>query len=254
MIVNGLYTNKHRIRIMSHKKNASKFQQRIIRDVEELYKYPLEIQGIYYKHDNDDIQKGYAMIIGPKETPYENGVYLFEFYFKETYPSEPPIVRCLNGDGITTLNPNIYIEGKVCLSILNTWHDEMWLSCRTIRSVLLSLISIFNEYPLKNEPGFEHLCNDHPKIVYYNEFIKYKNFEIGILKSLSSPSMIFIDEIQSHFSNKKDEILFWLIENAKLPVMYSITNVYENTLNIKMDYKKLLKPILDSYRTLTNSY
>ena len=236
---------------MSHKKNASKFQKRIIRDVAELYKSPLEKQGIYYKHDDDDIQKGYAMIIGPKDTPYENGVYLFEFYFKETYPFEPPIVTFLTGDGITRLNPNLYVEGKVCLSILNTWEGEKWSSCQSIRSVLLSLILVFNEYPLKNEPGFEHLRNDHHDIVHYNELIQYKNFEIGIIKSLSSPSMIFIDEIQSHFSNKKDEIEARLVEKSKCSVIYySASHVYKNTLNMKLDYKALL----DSYRAITNSY
>ena len=42
-----------------------------------------------YIHIQDNLLKGYAIIFGPKDTIYENGVYLFEFNFPNTYPFEP---------------------------------------------------------------------------------------------------------------------------------------------------------------------
>ena len=51
---------------------------RLIKDVKEIIKNPLESHGIYYKHDHEDLLKGKALIIGPQGTPYENGFYLFE--------------------------------------------------------------------------------------------------------------------------------------------------------------------------------
>ena len=36
---------------------------------------PLDDNGIYYKHDDDDVLKGYAMIYGRRNTPYEYGYY-----------------------------------------------------------------------------------------------------------------------------------------------------------------------------------
>ena len=43
---------------------------RLIRDVKQLIKEPLHDNGIYYEHDQEDMLKGYAMIVGPSDTPY----------------------------------------------------------------------------------------------------------------------------------------------------------------------------------------
>lgn len=152
---------------------------RIANDVKYILKNPLDNNGIYYMHDEENILKGYALIIGNKDSPYAYGNYLFEFNFTENYPYEPPIVTYLTNDGIMRFNPNLYISGYVCLSILNTWNGEGWTSCQTITSILLSLMLIFNESPLKNEPGI----NEHnPNIKTYNEMVKYKNIEFAIIK------------------------------------------------------------------------
>ena len=44
---------------------------RLIEDIKEITKNPLENQGIYYKHDETNMLVGYAMIIGPDDTPYQ---------------------------------------------------------------------------------------------------------------------------------------------------------------------------------------
>ena len=36
-------------------------------------------ENIFYSHDEKNILKGYAMIIGPKDTCYHNGLFFFEF-------------------------------------------------------------------------------------------------------------------------------------------------------------------------------
>ena len=53
----------------------------------------MENLGIYYKHDEDDMLKGYALIIGPEDTIYNYGYYLFQFNFKKEYPYKPPSVE-----------------------------------------------------------------------------------------------------------------------------------------------------------------
>ena len=63
---------------------------RLVRDIKLINKSPLHDQGIYYNHDDENILKGYAMIIGPSETPYENGMYFFELDFPCDYPHCPP--------------------------------------------------------------------------------------------------------------------------------------------------------------------
>ena len=48
---------------------------------EYIFKNPLTDNGIYYCHDEEDILKGYAMIMGPEGTPYFGGYYFFEFSY-----------------------------------------------------------------------------------------------------------------------------------------------------------------------------
>ena len=157
--------------------------RRIISDIKELMKNPLTAHGIYYEHDETDMLKGRALIIGPADTPYADGFYFFTFQFPSNYPHAPPKVEFCTGDGVTRFNPNLYRTGKVCLSILNTWKGEQWSGCQTISSVLLALCTVLNDEPLLNEPGITKTHRDYEG---YNEIIKYKNIEVAILGMLAS--------------------------------------------------------------------
>ena len=96
-------------------------KNRLLKDVISIIKEPLTENGIYYVHDEGNMLKGYAMIIGPEDTPYHHGFYLFEFDYPSDYPFSPPKVTYHTNDGKTRFNPNLYRNGKVCVSILNTW-------------------------------------------------------------------------------------------------------------------------------------
>ena len=165
--------------------------KRLLLDVKEIIKNPLETNGIYYKHDSTDILKGTAMIIGPQETPYQYGYYLFKFKFPSNYPFAPPKVEYMTNDGRTRFNPNLYRNGKVCVSILNTWSGDQWTGCQTISSVLLTLCTLLNDNPLLNEPGI-HSTNKN--IIPYNNILRYKNFEHAIYKIITKKMEVF-----SHF-------------------------------------------------------
>ena len=59
------------------------------------------------------------LITGPFDTPYEGGFFHFYLRFPPTYPHDPPRVKFMTtGDGRVRFNPNLYRNGKVCLSIL----------------------------------------------------------------------------------------------------------------------------------------
>ena len=154
---------------------------RLAKDVKSIMKNPLHNNNIYYSHDEENIYKGYALIIGSEGTPYDAGFYFFEFNYPINYPFGPPVVIFKTCDRLTRFNPNLYINGKVCLSILNTWSGEGWTSCQTISSILLTLSSILNSNPLTNEPGIKitHLDNDN-----YNNLLTYKNIEFSIIKQI----------------------------------------------------------------------
>jgi ubiquitin-protein ligase len=157
--------------------------KRLIKDIKYLNKNPLHDNGIYYSHDSEDMLKGYALIIGPSDTPYFGGYYFFDFSYPPDYPHTPPIVTyCTNGENIR-FNPNLYTSGKVCISLLNTWRGEQWTSCQTISTILLTLCSLLNDTPLLNEPGITEKHNDYDK---YNTIINYKNYDIAILQNIQN--------------------------------------------------------------------
>ena len=67
-----------------------------------------------------------CLIIGPEGTPYANAPFAFDVYLDPSkFPKEPPKVHFhshTNGHG--RCNPNLYEDGKVCLSVLGTWSGE----------------------------------------------------------------------------------------------------------------------------------
>ena len=119
---------------------------------------------------------GYAVVFGPTDTIYRYGAYMFEFKFPTNYPVSPPKLTYLTNDGSTRFHPNLYRNGKVCISILNTWKGEQWTSCQTIRSVLLTLTTLFHNKPLLNEPGIRETHRDFNN---YNKIIKYRNLKFS---------------------------------------------------------------------------
>ena len=214
---------------------------RIISDVKELMMNPLHEQNIYYDHDEDNILIGYALIIGTKDTPYENGYYFFKFEFPRDYPHTPPKVHYLTNDGITRFHPNLYRNGKCCLSILNTWKGDEWSSCLTISSILLSLCVLFTNNPLTHEPGIHET---HKEIKLYNEIIQYKNNKIAIHHILKTKPYLyyrFSSFINKHFVENKESIIENLEKHCKRRKKITVS-VYEMN-DIEINYSNLIKNI-----------
>jgi len=229
---------------------------RIISDVSGIIKNPLTANNIYYEHDEDNILKGYAMIVGPEDTPYYGGYYFFKFNFPNNYPHSPPKVTYYTNDGRTRFNPNLYKCGKVCLSVLNTWRGEGWTGCQTISSILLTICSILNEEPLLNEPGIK---KDHVDFDNYNDIIQFKNYEIALINMLTKDYLHkmfykFYDQMVAIFLQNYDKYvqhIFKIIEkmsedsqesNSEDPMTKIVaTSVYSMTARI--NYHEILEDI-----------
>ena len=194
-------------------------QRRLVKDIVDIVKNPLTNHGIYYVHDEENMLRGYALIFGPEDSVYEHGVYLFRFKFPPDYPFKPPRVTFMTKDQRTRtrFNPNLYTNGKVCVSLLNTWKGEQWTSCQTIRSVLLALVTLFGKDPLLNEPGVTRMHKDVDK---YTRLIRFKNYQVAICDILSQHSLPeefvgFMPVIRRHLTNKKADILSAIKKGAK---------------------------------------
>ena len=222
--------------------------KRLLKDIKDIYKNPLEDNGIYYKHDENNMVKGAALIIGTNDTPYFNGFYLFEFDFPEDYPFKPPTVTFKTTNGIR-MHPNLYINGKVCISLLNTWKGEQWTACQTISSVLLTLCGILTQKPLLHEPG---ITTGHPDFKHYTTIIEYYNIQIAICDILNKKINIdkifydhFYDIMCTHFIKNYDNIyniITTLINKHKRPFSLS-TSMYH--INTTINYTDLLNQIKD---------
>ena len=229
-------------------------QHRLIKDIRDIVRNPLLDQGIIYAHDEDDMLRGYSMIIGPSDTIYADGFYFFEWIFPYNYPFSPPVLKFRTYDGVTRFHPNLYRNGKVCLSILNTWKGEQWTSCQTIRSILLTLVTLFHNKPLLNEPGF---TEKHKDFIPYNKLIKYANYKsaiFGIVSERLLPNNFigFYTFIKKHFIEHYDNILKRIEEEAKAnngrqiePVIVRVYNlqVVPNFTILGEDFKKLYATI-----------
>lgn len=181
---------------------SSKRLKRIVNEIKELQesKQILEQSGIYFHYDEDDMSKIYALLVGPENTPYEKGFYFFKFEYPPSYPMEPPkATYCTQGAlpiptknneaskstvNNVRFNPNLYVCGKVCLSMLNTWNGPGWVPTNTITNVMVAIQAlVLNEEPLRNEPGFEN--SDTSIIKKYNEVIEYANIKISVINMVS---------------------------------------------------------------------
>lgn len=224
---------------------------RLLKDVKQILKNPLTDNGIYYKHDENDMMKGYALIIGPSETPYFGGNYLFELDFPRDYPHTPPSVKYMtNGDGIR-FNPNLYKCGKVCVSLLNTWRGDQWTSCQTISTVLLTLCSLLCKDPLLNEPG---IGRTHPDMLNYNHIIEYANLNIAVCNIVSKKSGYYMSHFDMFYPIIKEQFMKNYKELLKIVNERCASDEFKNkinlrtglyTMNVAIDYAKI-KHVLET--------
>jgi ubiquitin-protein ligase len=208
--------------------------KRIAKDVKYILnnERSLSLENIYYKHDEENIMKGYALIIGQKNTPYGYGYYFFEFNFPDNYPFSPPLVRYLTNDGAMRFNPNLYTNGKVCLSLLNTWSGESWTSCQTINSILLTLSIVLCENPLLNEPGVQ---NNNDAIEKYNYLVTYKNVEFSICKIIK-----YIKIYDNNISNTSNTSNTSYTSNTSNTSINSINKSKKDDIAIMYKFKNII--------------
>ena len=167
--------------------------RRVVRDTTQVIqtnKAFLEEQGIYYIPSEEYKDKGIALLVGKSGTPYCGGYYFFSIEFPTDYPFSPIKVLSLTQDGLTRFNPNMYVQGKVCLSILNTWHDgPQWSGVQSLESVLLAIMSdVLTENPLENEPAYKN-CGKSADALTYNRLVWYANVNTAIYGMLTNPPL-----------------------------------------------------------------
>ena len=226
---------------------SSETAKRLLKDVKYIIKNPLTDNGIYYSHDESNMLVGYAMIVGPSDTPYFGGFYFFKLDYPTNYPYSPPTVTYMTNDGYTRYNPNLYKCGKVCVSLLNTWSGDKWTSCQTLNSVLITLCSLLNEQPLLNEPGQTVFSRDFKP---YHRCIEYKNIDFCYCDMIDKRTnkipdsfLQFYSFMVENFLNCYDKIIDFVLLKKDI-IQEEVVHIYQ--MRIVIDYNILLQKLKDT--------
>ena len=96
-----------------------------------------------------------VLIIGPLNTPYELAPFVFDFHLGADFPIGPPRGHFHSWTGgVGRVNPNLYEEGKICLSLLGTWHAQSYSEGWTVGSSVLQLLVSLMGLVLVKEPYY----------------------------------------------------------------------------------------------------
>uniref|UniRef100_A0A8C4Q8D1 Ubiquitin conjugating enzyme E2 O n=1 Tax=Eptatretus burgeri TaxID=7764 RepID=A0A8C4Q8D1_EPTBU len=193
-------------------------------------------EGIRVKAYEDRMDLFTALIKGPERTPYEDGLFIFDIQLPGNYPSSPPsfhFYSFCHG----RLNPNLYENGKVCVSLLGTWSGkgtEKWTNKSSLLQVLISIqgLILVNE-PYYNEAGFESdrgLQEGFENSRCYNEMVLIKLLQSTALL-IRDPHPVFRHEVMDHFRTRGWRLYHrlqgWLSLNQQL--QYRATCSTSNT-------------------------
>ncbi|KAI3983075.1 hypothetical protein MKX01_035356 [Papaver californicum] len=120
----------------------------LAKQLKDLLKNPVD--GFYAGLVNDDNMFEWSLtIIGPPGTLYDGGFFNAVMNFPANYPNSPPTVKFVSD----MWHPNVYPDGKVCISILHAPGDdphgyelssERWMPIHTVESIVLSIISMLS--------------------------------------------------------------------------------------------------------------
>lgn len=202
-----------------------------------------------------------AVIIGAEGTPYHDGLFFFDVSFPDNYPHVPPNVY-YHSRGLR-LNPNLYDNGKVCLSLLNTWsgsQKEMWIpNLSTMLQVLVSIQGlILNAKPYFNEPAYARLSgtpHGEKSSHHYNECTFILSLKTMVFTLRNQPKH-FEDFVVGHFFKRALDILVACkayMDGAQVGCLVKggVQDVDEGDKSCSQDFKATLgayfKPLVDAF-------
>lgn len=135
------------------------------------------------RHPNDHFSVGLVdesnvflwevLIVGPRETLYEGGLFKAQLSFPGTFPDNPPSMRFT----CPMWHPNIAPNGLVCISTLHHPNAETygyedasqrWSPVHSVETIIMSVISMLSD------PNCESPANVDAAVEMRNDYEAYK--------------------------------------------------------------------------------
>lgn len=134
---------------------------RIYKEIEDIYINPPENVSAG-PIDDKDIYHWEAVITGPEETDYKNGVFLLDIVIPMEYPYKHPICKFKTKIWHPNIDPD---NGEICISILK---DKNWNPSMTISDILYTIMLLLYK------PNFKDPLNGKARDEHKNNIGKYK--------------------------------------------------------------------------------
>ncbi|CAF0988900.1 unnamed protein product [Rotaria sp. Silwood1] len=115
---------------------ATTAQRRLMRDLRDLTQNPVEgINAAPVSADN--IFQWNAILDGPEDSLFEDASFVLTLKFPQDYPNHPPDVKFVT----KVFHPNIYMDGSICLDIL----QQRWSASLDVSTLLVSIRSLLTD-------------------------------------------------------------------------------------------------------------
>lgn len=166
------------------------FNRKILKEVKEINDNGAPL-GIYAHLDQDDTNSLKILLIGPEDSPYYGGFFLFTVKFPDQFPFVPPLVNFVTPKRHSgcRVHPNLYQEGKVCLSMLNTWGGKEWSPVLTLEKIFLTIQGLLDDNPITNEPGHENVKKTSKEGRDYYLVALNRTLRVGVLEMFTHPDL-----------------------------------------------------------------
>jgi ubiquitin-conjugating enzyme E2 Z len=230
---------------------------RLMQDYVQLLNEKNPLIHVYMHEDNISIVD--VLIIGPQGTPYRNGFFHFRAEYPVNYPWSPPAVLIRNtNQGTVRFGPNLYSNGRVCLSILGTWPGPGWLPSQTMSSTFVSIQSLLSEYPYLNEPSFENYDPSTQIICEYTNYICYETIRTAVCHTLDNPTWSKksgLGEIaEIYFLENYSQYIELATQNSKIFDRHPLPSSSEQGYNQYYDYKSLINRLKNIRKRLIKKH
>ncbi len=222
--------------------------------------------GCYVKSSERSLDMLRSVVIGPSQTPYYMGFYIFDILLPTNYPNSAPQLHFWSYG--LRINPNLYEEGKVCLSLLGTWsgksESEEWNpKTSNILQLVVSILGlVLVDEPYYNEAGYDKqkgTTEGYHNSKMYNENALLLNVQ-HMIKTMKHCPEELTTLMKYHFVSKKEQFLdklkFYLSDKYKYPFNSEkdIKEINEKSAKQVDDFGLLAEPSAGFKKSLAKLY